>query len=41
MYENVKYLGKTLKEWQEELYNEYSLGELYRMMKDKVDFNTL
>jgi hypothetical protein len=41
MYDNVKYLGCSLKEWQEKLHNTYSLGELYRMMQEHVDFNAL
>ena len=41
MYENVKYQGKTLREWCEALHNKFTIGELYRMSKDKVDFTKL
>lgn len=37
MYDNVKYLGKTLAWWRDEVFHgTYSLGELYQMVKDKV-----
>ena len=39
MYDKVKYMGKTLNEWQKLAANQYSLGELYRMMLGKVDFS--
>ena len=39
MYDNVVYMGKTLKEWCDLLANEYTRGELYRMSKDNVHFN--
>lgn len=38
MYDNKKYMGKTLVEWQKLMHNRYSLGELYQMAKDKQDF---
>ena len=41
MYDKIRYMGKTLKEWREIMYNKYSLGELYRMSLDKVDFSKL
>lgn len=41
MYENVVYMGKTLKEWCELLANEYTLGELYRMSRDNINFNDI
>lgn len=41
MYDKVKYLGKTLKKWQEDFHNLYSLGELYQMMLKRVDFKAL
>ena len=31
MYDNIKYLGKTLPEWQKELRYQFTLGELYLM----------
>ena len=31
MYDNIKYLGKTLPEWQKELRYQFTLGELYHM----------
>lgn len=36
MYDNVKHLGKTLKEWQEFFHNQFSLGQLYRMHIGKI-----
>lgn len=41
MYENVVYMGKTLKEWCKLLANEYTLGELYRMSKENIDFSSM
>ena len=41
MYDNVIYMGKTLKEWSKELKNEFTLGELYRMMQNGDDFKAL
>ena len=41
MYENVVYMGKTLKEWCELLAYEYTLGELYSMSRDNVNFNDM
>ena len=41
MYDNIKYMGMTLPQWEKALHNLYSLGELYKMMQDKVDFITL
>lgn len=38
MYDNVKFFGKTLKEWSEALKHEFSMGELYRMMQAGEDF---
>ena len=40
MYDNVKYLGRTLKQWRDEVFNgAYSLGELYQMVKDGIDIS--
>ena len=39
MYEEVYHQGKSLKEWQEELNNEFTLGEIYRMVKDGTDLS--
>ena len=37
MYENVKYLGHTLKQWRDEVFNgTYSLGELYQMVNFRI-----
>lgn len=42
MYENVKYLGMTLKEWRDKVFHgAYSLGELYRMAKESKDLKKL
>jgi len=41
MYENVVYMGKTLKEWRELLAYEYTLGELYCMSKENIDFSSM
>lgn len=41
MYDNVVYLGKTLKEWCKELFNEFTPGELYQMMQEGIDFRDL
>ena len=41
MYDNIIYYGKTLKEWTIVLHNQYTAGELYRMMADNVDFTKL
>lgn len=42
MYENVKYLGHTLKQWRDEVFNgTYSIGELYQMVKDGVDISKI
>ena len=42
MYENVKYLGHTLKQWRDEVFNgAYSLGELYQMVKDGIDISKI
>ena len=41
MYDKVKYMGKTLKKWQEDFHNLYSLGELYQMMSVQTDFKAL
>lgn len=41
MYTNVKYNGLTLPQWAEVLHNTYSLGELYQMAMDGVNFNKL
>lgn len=38
MYKDVCHQGKMLPEWQKELKNEYSLGELYRMASEGCDF---
>ena len=40
MYDNVKYLGYTLKQWRDEVFNgTYSLGELYQMVNDGIDIS--
>ena len=41
MYENVVYMGKTLKEWCKLLANEYTLGDLYYMSKKNIDFSSM
>ena len=41
MYKNIVYMGKTLEEWQQVFFNEYTLGELYRMMQDGVNFRDM
>lgn len=41
MYGAVIYKGKRLADWQRDLQFMFSLGELYRMMKDNVDFTKL
>ena len=41
MYGAVIYKGKRLADWQRDLRFMFSLGELYRMMKDGVDFTKL
>lgn len=41
MYTNVKYNSLTLPQWAEVFHNTYSLGELYRMAMDGVNFNKL
>lgn len=41
VYANVSYCGKKLVDWQKELGNQYSLGELFLMMKSKRDLNRL
>lgn len=41
MYDNVVYMGKTLKKWCDVFANEFSAGELYRMMQDHIDFDRL
>ena len=42
MYENVKYLGHTLKRWRDEVFNgTYSIGELYQMVKDGVHISKI
>ena len=41
MYDKVIYMGMTLPQWEKVLHNLYSLGELYRMMQDKVDLSAL
>ena len=42
MYDNVKYLGYTLKQWRDEVFNgTYSLGELYQMVKDGIDISKI
>lgn len=38
MYDNVVYMGKTLKEWSEVFFNNFTCGELYRMSKEGVNF---
>ena len=41
MYETLMYQGKMLVDWQKEFNFEFSLGELYRMVKDGCDLGTL
>ena len=41
MYENYKHQGHKLSEWAEAFHNLFSLGELYRMAKDGMNFNLL
>lgn len=41
MYKNVHCLGKTLEEWQKAFSNNFSLGELYRMMLEGKNFNLM
>lgn len=41
MYDNMKYLGRTLREWQTALHNAYSLGELYRAIQRGVKLEAL
>lgn len=38
MYDNIIYYGKTLKEWVSALNNQYTAGELYRMMQEGASF---
>ena len=38
MYDKVIYLGKTLKDWCVILHNAFSIGELYRLSSQNVDF---
>lgn len=38
VYDEVSYMGKTLKEWCVAFKNEFTLGELYRMMLNGEDF---
>lgn len=38
MYDNIVYQDKTLKAWAAVLHNQYSMGELYRMMREGVSF---
>ena len=40
MYDNIKYLGKTLPEWQKELRYQFTLGELYRMVLRGEDLSS-
>ena len=38
MYENMKYMGKTLMWWRDKVFrNAYTLGELYRMIKNDIN----
>ena len=41
MYDNVVYMGKTLKKWRELMFNVYTLGELYQMSREKVNFQDM
>lgn len=42
MYDKVKYMGKTLAWWRDNVFKgAFNLGELYRMMKDGIGFNKL
>ena len=41
MYATLMYQGKMLVDWQKEFNFEFSLGELYRMVKDGCDLGTL
>lgn len=38
MYSQVMHQWKMLPEWQKELKNQYTLGELYRMSTEGCDF---
>ena len=41
MYDNIHYLGMTLKEWREVFHNTFTLGELYRMMQEGANFKKM
>lgn len=41
MYDKAKYMGRTLKEWQEAFANMFNLGELYQMMLSHVNFENI
>lgn len=42
MYDKIRHQGKLLAEWQKELKNQFTLGELYLMSKDKtIDFEKI
>lgn len=42
MYDKVKYLGITLKQWRDDVFkNMFNLGELYRMVQDGIDLSKL
>lgn len=41
MYHDYIHQGKTLDEWQKLLNGQFSLGELYRMAQENVDFFAL
>lgn len=41
MYDGVQYRGETLKTWTARLGNQFSPGELYRMIQTGVDISAL
>ena len=41
MYENYKHQGHKLSEWAVAFHNLFTLGELYQMAKDGMNFNLL
>lgn len=41
MYDKIYYMGMALPQWSIALHSTYTLGEIYRMMQDNVDFSAL
>ena len=41
MYDKIYYMGMTLPQWSIAFHSIYTLGEIYRMMQDNVDFSAL